>query len=369
MRLRGTKCHALRVEIGLNAHMAKTSRSQAVTQLGATLRNPTTGLRTMLAAGPVVLARYQPIFAPEHLPKLTEEEFRSFLVFKNNQHWVGLQRSGSAICADMKKLRKSLAVLLDDSIPIEQRLDRLAPGGRDSIHRLGRAVITAILMVAHPEKFGVWNARSEGTMKELGLWPTLRGADSFGSRYRRVNDTMIGIAKELGTDLWTLDGLWWAVMAGAAPADADQADLEARPEDGSREEQSFGLERHLHDFLYDNWSRTVLGKEWELYTEDGDEVGMEYQTPIGRIDLLARHRSGKRWLVIELKRAQTSDQTLGQVMRYIGFVEKELAQKGDRVEGLIIAQGGDEQLKYALAAAGRVKLMCYRVDFRLEAGG
>lgn len=316
-----------------------------------------------------MLARYQPIFAPEHLPKLTEEEFRSFLVFKNNQHWVGLQRGGSAICADMRKLRKSLAVLLDDSTPIEQRLDRLAPGGRDSIHRLGRAVITAILMVAHPERFGVWNARSEGTMKELGLWPALRGADSFGARYRRVNEAMLGIAKEVGTDLWTLDGLWWALVDGAASPESGDAGLEARSEDGDREEQGFGLERHLHDFLYDNWSRTALGKEWELYTEDGDEVGMEYQTPIGRIDLLARHRSDKRWLVIELKRAQTSDQTLGQVMRYIGYVEQELAKKGERVEGLIIAQSGDQQLKYALAAAARVKLMCYRVDFRLEGSG
>ncbi|MCB0018422.1 MAG: hypothetical protein KDE09_11570, partial [Anaerolineales bacterium] len=48
-----------------------------------------------------VLRRYQPIFTPDHLPRLTEAEFRSFLIFSNNKHWSGLHRLGPRICKDM----------------------------------------------------------------------------------------------------------------------------------------------------------------------------------------------------------------------------------------------------------------------------
>jgi len=48
-----------------------------------------------------VLARFQPVFSPEHVSEITDEEFKSFLLDKNNHHWSGLQRWGSRICADL----------------------------------------------------------------------------------------------------------------------------------------------------------------------------------------------------------------------------------------------------------------------------
>src|SRR5690606_19350420 len=51
-----------------------------------------------LTAKEEVLARFQPLFSADHLPLLTEEEFRSFLIFRNNRHWSGLQRLGPGIC-------------------------------------------------------------------------------------------------------------------------------------------------------------------------------------------------------------------------------------------------------------------------------
>ena len=43
-----------------------------------------------------VLAQYQPIFSLEHISALTEEDYRSFLMFRNNKHWRSLQRMGSS---------------------------------------------------------------------------------------------------------------------------------------------------------------------------------------------------------------------------------------------------------------------------------
>jgi restriction system protein len=115
------------------------------------------------------------------------------------------------------------------------------------------------------------------------------------------------------------------------------------------EAAAFGLESHLQDFLTENWEQVPMGAEWDLLeNNDGDIIGAYYNThEVGEIDLLARHKTGRRWLVIELKRRQTSDATVGQLLRYRSWVREHLAQPGDIVEGMIICQDADSNLKYA----------------------
>jgi RecB family endonuclease NucS len=72
-------------------------------------------------------------------------------------------------------------------------------------------------------------------------------------------------------------------------------------------------------------------------------------------------------LVIELKRDQSTDATVGQVLRYIGWVEKHLAQpNGKTVEGLIIAHELDKTALYALSTLRHVNFMTYEIEFRLS---
>ncbi|MFO7776659.1 MAG: endonuclease NucS [Candidatus Hydrogenedentota bacterium] len=104
-----------------------------------------------------------------------------------------------------------------------------------------------------------------------------------------------------------------------------------------------------------------------LYQEDGDpEAGYEHPTGIGRIDLLAKHRNEPRWLVVELKRNQSSDKTMGQVLRYMGWVKQHLATDEQAVEGLVISRSRDEQLEYALSPVPNVTAKRYHVQFYLE---
>jgi len=70
--------------------------------------------------------------------------------------------------------------------------------------------------------------------------------------------------------------------------------------------------------------------------------------------------------VIELKRNQTSDDTVGQVLRYMGWVQHKLASPGERVEGLIIARSPDLKLHYALSQVADVRVRTYRVEFSLH---
>lgn len=72
------------------------------------------------------------------------------------------------------------------------------------------------------------------------------------------------------------------------------------------------------------------------------------------------------WPCVELKRNQTSDVTIGQVMRYMGWVSRHVASPGDKVQGLIIARQPDQQLLYALDVIPNIDLKLYEVEFRLR---
>ena len=132
-------------------------------------------------------------------------------------------------------------------------------------------------------------------------------------------------------------------------------------------ENTFGLERSLQEFLVENWKHTTLGNEWVLFEEDGEVVGSYYNTgEVGVIDLLAKHCRDKLWLVVELKKGRSSDVTVGQVLRYMGWVRRNLASEGENVKGLIISREIDRKLQYALDSQPNIKCMTYQVTFNLN---
>ncbi len=309
----------------------------------------------------LVYARFQPIFAIPALGRLTAEDFKPFLYFEHNHHWTGLHRQVNRLCADLPELRRQLAVLLDPSRPASERLDEVA----GTITGFGKGTITAILHVAHPRDFGVWNNTSEGALWEVGLYPELARGASLGTRYVAINAVLVRLAEALQVDLWTLDALWWTLQQGdAMPVGAKISQVPIEP--NNRVAQRFGLERHLHDFLFDNWDNLELGREWTIYGAPGDdEAGYEFPCAVGRIDLLAKHRTQKRWLVIELKREDTSDVVVGQVLRYMGWVRQNLATPDEEVHGLIIARACDNALQYAVAVVPNLAFQLYEVEFRL----
>lgn len=124
-------------------------------------------LQSIIDARDEVLACYQPVFSREHIPNLTQEEFSSFLYFDNNKHWTGLYRHVGKLTAAMKALRHALKILLEESRPIDQRFSELV--GSSMVKGLGKALATAILLVAYPDRYGVWNNASEAALKQLGI--------------------------------------------------------------------------------------------------------------------------------------------------------------------------------------------------------
>ena len=116
------------------------------------------------------------------------------------------------------------------------------------------------------------------------------------------------------------------------------------------------LIKHLEKFLLELGAGfAFVGRQYHLEISDNDFY----------IDLLFYHLKLRCFVVIELKRGKTSDATVGQALRYIGWVRKNLAKPNQTVRGIIISREADEALEYAVESLKNVSVLSYRVDFKL----
>lgn len=128
----------------------------------------------------------------------------------------------------------------------------------------------------------------------------------------------------------------------------------------------FALEKHLEDFLVANWNHTELGKQYNIFEDEGELVGQQYPSDTGPIDILAISKDGKKLLVVELKKGRASDNVVGQIQRYMGYVKEELAEVGQTVEGIIIALEDDLRIRRALSVTTGISFYRYEVSFKLK---
>ena len=124
---------------------------------------------------------------------------------------------------------------------------------------------------------------------------------------------------------------------------------------------SFVLEKHLEDYLCKNWDTTIFGKNYSIV-----ENGRQYQTDTGPLDILAQRKDKKEFMVIELKRDETSDTAVAQTLRYIHFVKQSLALNNEHVKGCIIATQADQALMNAIAETPHIDFYRYKIDFSLN---
>lgn len=149
-------------------------------------------------------------------------------------------------------------------------------------------------------------------------------------------------------------------ISGSRPASIISTD------DTIEDPSIFALEKHLEDFLVQNWHHTELGKNYDIYEEDGEKVGQQYPSDTGPIDILAISKDKKELLIVELKKGRASDIVVGQIQRYMGYVQDELAEAGQKVKGTIIAFEDDVRIHRALSVAQNIDFYTYKISFKLE---
>ena len=84
---------------------------------------------------------------------------------------------------------------------------------------------------------------------------------------------------------------------------------------------AFALEKHLEDFLVQNWVQTDLGKEYDIYEEDGRRSGSNIRpTPVQWTSWRSRRTRLNCWWS-ESRRARKR-MVVGQTFRYMGMRRK-----------------------------------------------
>jgi hypothetical protein len=134
------------------------------------------------------------------------------------------------------------------------------------------------------------------------------------------------------------------------------------PEDPEEDavETSICLERDLEDNLSANLSQLEAGLV--AFKKEGFSSRQLDTKAVGIIDLVATDRAG-RTVVIELKAGEASDRVCGQVQRYMGWIQENLANDAG-VRGIIVANSFTEGARYAAKVVPNLVLKRYTVSFR-----
>ena len=121
----------------------------------------------------------------------------------------------------------------------------------------------------------------------------------------------------------------------------------------------------LEEFIYRNWSSIDWGSALELYQTD-KHGGRRFPAGAWTIDFLARDRDTNDLVIIQLNRGDTSDSTVGQLLRYASWVREKVAAQSQNVRGIITTKKTDAALEYAVKNLAFVEVKTYEVDFHLR---
>ena len=132
--------------------------------------------------------------------------------------------------------------------------------------------------------------------------------------------------------------------------------------EGNEDKNEFAYEKDLQNFLSKNLHLIEPGLK--LF-EDEEINGIEYPVGGRYIDILAIDKNNN-YVVIELKVSRGYDRVVGQLLRYVAWVKKNQAEKGQIVRGIIIAREISEDLSLASDGLSNVELFEYQLSITLN---
>lgn len=148
-----------------------------------------------------VLKSFQPVFSHPKVSSLNQKDLEEFLHKSKNHHWTGLDRQTKNLTSEMNKLRQALFFKTDETIPIDERIDKM-PKAKG----LGLGILTPILMISNEKEYGVWNSETDRFFSDYNLVPNRKNTP--GKLYEEVNSILQRFSKDLNIGLWELDALF-----------------------------------------------------------------------------------------------------------------------------------------------------------------
>jgi len=132
--------------------------------------------------------------------------------------------------------------------------------------------------------------------------------------------------------------------------------------ESENQQTGFAYESDLRDFLSQNL--TIIEPGLRLYEDEGI-IGVEF--PVGGrfIDILAIDKHNN-YVVIELKVSKGYDRVVGQLLRYIAWIEKNQAEPDQKVRGIIVARDISNDLHLSASKVPDIELFEYDLSVSLR---
>jgi len=124
----------------------------------------------------------------------------------------------------------------------------------------------------------------------------------------------------------------------------------------------FAYEEDLKNYLAKNLN--ILESGLVLYEDDG-VTGIEFDAGGRFLDILAIDKNNN-YVVIELKVSKGYDRVIGQLLRYMGWIEQNLCDSNQKVRGIIVARNISEDLKIACKKIKEVLLFEYNLNISVK---
>lgn len=229
----------------------------------------------------------------------------------------------------------------------------------EDIKGVRRALVGKVLSIYFPEIFISIFGQQDAFLAKL--YDDYRPETSGVELYLRNNYLLLDIKNKYASNLSNddFDNLLFKLfnISGADTIEAEH--IESAPQIEVLEVQ------HYQSLIHRNFKQ-LFGVELSYYDlERQNEKRGQFDTQeVGIIDFLAVDKN-KDLVVIELKRNST-DQTLGQILRYMGWVNENLCEKNQKVKGIIIAESKDNRLDYALTVVPNVVFRKMNLSVRIE---
>jgi len=199
--------------------------------------------------------------------------------------------------------------------------------------------------------------------KSFFTFPSYLGIEEgniFCHRPRRVDELLQQILPSLKiTEFRTLED-WFAYFGDPAQKPSWLTYLMSTIEDAkTAEEAKTVVEKHKDLLKKDEVEaieRAQIEKDIETFyyahpdmLESGLSIlekGRQFSTPIGRIDLLCISQK-REYVVVEIKANEAGDSAFGQILRYIGWIHRNIHDAESNVRGIILASQFPESARYS----------------------
>ncbi len=281
-----------------------------------------------------------------------DELFRNMKLFSANRNLSNLLYRTNGL----ENFNKQLRSLVHGTLPFAQRVNEFFKMQLIGVQTLSQFLVAAntrenpFVTAQTKEALGVDSEQDESALDDA--LEMFRVADKSSLRDRTLDYLRDYVIFKCVKDLLGLEQytsvnnlLWFAAIQ----------DEETGPEEVIKSYGSISMENDLRDFLADNIF--LVEKNLTLIEKEFDTRGA------GRIDLLCKDMKGSH-VVIELKKGRIGHEVVGQTLKYIGWVQKNLSKKA---RGIIIVSEPDDKLQYAALPLGDlVKIKYYKVNFDIS---